>query len=75
MEDTVNWKFQSKSEDDHEVAELFMASAKQWINWITFLFIQFLYRLSFDFVQMLRSKRMNYKYRAIFFTYSTIITI
>lgn len=36
MEDTVNWKFQAKTDDDHEVAEFFMTSARNWINYIFF---------------------------------------
>jgi hypothetical protein len=34
MEDTVNWKFQTKLEDDHEAAEFFMSSTKNWIKCI-----------------------------------------
>jgi len=34
MDDTVAWKFQTKTDDDHEVAEFFIKSAGQWIKYI-----------------------------------------
>ena len=39
MQDTVNWKFITKIEDDHEAAEFFMVSTRNWINRIYFYFI------------------------------------
>jgi len=35
MDDTVAWKYQSKTEDDHMVAEMFMKSCLLWIDCIS----------------------------------------
>eukprot|EP01111_Echinosteliopsis_oligospora_P006436 TRINITY_DN2057_c0_g1_i1.p1 TRINITY_DN2057_c0_g1~~TRINITY_DN2057_c0_g1_i1.p1 ORF type:complete len:130 (-),score=25.51 TRINITY_DN2057_c0_g1_i1:51-440(-) len=33
MDDTVAWKFQTKVDDDHDVADFFMDSVRKWIQY------------------------------------------